>query len=188
MTRQRFEITGMTCDHCAVKVEAVLEDAGAQGVFVDYRRGFAEFEAAGVDFAQARAVLRDTSYELGSRFRSRATAARTRSRRSRAGSRASSSTTWRSSGRVRRRSRRRSGFRAGRKGGDCRAGHTVGGTCVNIGCVPSKAMLRAGETYSSARRNPHRGAPTSAGPVDLATLVAQKDALARRCAGKSTAT
>ncbi len=55
----------MTCDHCAVKVEAVLEDAGAQGVFVDYRRGFAEFESEGVDFEQARAFLRDTSYELG---------------------------------------------------------------------------------------------------------------------------
>ena len=57
---------------------------------------------------------------------------------------------------------------------------TVGGTCVNIGCVPSKAMLRAGETYSSALHNPHQGAPTSVGPVDLATLVAQKDALVEK--------
>jgi len=57
---------------------------------------------------------------------------------------------------------------------------TVGGTCVNIGCVPSKAMLRAGEIYDFAGRNPHRGAPTLTGPVELGELVAQKDGLVER--------
>ena len=57
---------------------------------------------------------------------------------------------------------------------------TVGGTCVNIGCVPSKAMLRAGEIYNFAAANPHRGAPTSTEPVALGELVAQKDALVER--------
>ncbi len=29
-------------------------------------------------------------------------------------------------------------------------GHgTIGGTCVNVGCVPSKAMIRAAESYES---------------------------------------
>ena len=57
---------------------------------------------------------------------------------------------------------------------------TVGGTCVNIGCVPSKAMLRAAEVYHAAGHNPHVGAPTSTGPVALDELVAQKDALVER--------
>ncbi|MGN7308785.1 FAD-dependent oxidoreductase, partial [Bacillus subtilis] len=54
---------------------------------------------------------------------------------------------------------------------------TVGGTCVNIGCVPSKTLLRAGEMNHLAKENPFLGLTTSAGPVDLAQLVAQKDEL-----------
>jgi len=54
---------------------------------------------------------------------------------------------------------------------------TVGGTCVNIGCVPSKALLRAAEHYHRAGHSPFAGVPTSAGVVDLPDLVAQKDEL-----------
>jgi len=54
---------------------------------------------------------------------------------------------------------------------------TVGGTCVNIGCVPSKTLLAAAGARHGAQRNPFPGAPTSAGAVDLAALVAQKDEL-----------
>ena len=54
---------------------------------------------------------------------------------------------------------------------------TVGGTCVNVGCVPSKALLRAAEHYHRAGHSPFNGLPTSAGVVDLSALVAQKDEL-----------
>lgn len=54
---------------------------------------------------------------------------------------------------------------------------TIGGTCVNVGCVPSKALLRAGELRAAARSNPFPGLGISAGGVDLASLVAQKDEL-----------
>lgn len=54
---------------------------------------------------------------------------------------------------------------------------TVGGTCVNVGCVPSKALIRAAERYWNAGRNGFAGIRTSAGEVDLAALVVQKDAL-----------
>lgn len=54
---------------------------------------------------------------------------------------------------------------------------TLGGTCVNVGCVPSKALLRMSGHRSNAAANPFPGAPTSAGPVDLASLVTQKDEL-----------
>ena len=53
----------------------------------------------------------------------------------------------------------------------------VGGTCVNVGCVPSKALLRAGEVYHQAGHQPFDGIETSAAAVDLAALVAQKDEL-----------
>lgn len=54
---------------------------------------------------------------------------------------------------------------------------TVGGTCVNIGCVPSKTLLAGAKAYHTAAAHPFAGVPTSAGPVDLAALIAQKDEL-----------
>ncbi|WP_213087501.1 mercury(II) reductase [Heyndrickxia sporothermodurans] len=54
---------------------------------------------------------------------------------------------------------------------------TVGGTCVNVGCVPSKTLLRAGEINHIAKANPFIGLQTSVGEVDLASLVKQKDEL-----------
>jgi mercuric reductase len=56
----------------------------------------------------------------------------------------------------------------------------LGGTCVNIGCVPSKTLLAAAGTRHTALANPFTGAPTSAGGVDLAALVGQKDELVSR--------
>ncbi|WP_425445371.1 mercury(II) reductase [Virgibacillus phasianinus] len=53
----------------------------------------------------------------------------------------------------------------------------VGGTCVNIGCIPSKTLLRAGEINHLAKTNQFTGLQTSNGEVDLASLVNQKDEL-----------
>ena len=78
MARQRSEINGMTCEHCALKVEAALEDAGATGVFVDYRRGFAEFDDSDVDREQAREAVTRADTNSVSRFRSTATASPSR--------------------------------------------------------------------------------------------------------------
>ena len=54
---------------------------------------------------------------------------------------------------------------------------TLGGTCVNVGCVPSKTLLRFSGHRAQAAANPFAGAPTSAGPVDVAALTGQKDDL-----------
>ena len=59
----------------------------------------------------------------------------------------------------------------------------LGGTCVNIGCVPSKTLLAAAGARHGARTHPFDGIPTSAGPVDLGALVAQKDELVERLRG-----
>ena len=57
---------------------------------------------------------------------------------------------------------------------------TLGGTCVNVGCVPSKTLLAAAGARHSALANPFPGAPTSPGVVDLSALVGQKDELVGR--------
>lgn len=57
---------------------------------------------------------------------------------------------------------------------------TLGGTCVNIGCVPSKTLLAAAGARHAALSNPFGGVPISAGGVDLGALVVQKDELVER--------
>ena|GEM_PF-3596987 len=53
----------------------------------------------------------------------------------------------------------------------------VGGTCVNVGCVPSKALLAAAEARHVAAAQAFPGITTDAGPVDMQTLIAGKDRL-----------
>ena len=54
---------------------------------------------------------------------------------------------------------------------------TIGGTCANVGCVPSKTLLRAGEIYHLAGHHPFAGIATSADQVRMDRLTAQKDEL-----------
>ena len=53
----------------------------------------------------------------------------------------------------------------------------IGGTCVNIGCVPSKTLIRAAAAYHSAGHPSFAGVHTSASGVDWPTVIAQKDNL-----------
>ena len=58
-------------------------------------------------------------------------------------------------------------------------GHgTIGGTCVNVGCVPSKTMIRAAEALHHANAaSRFAGITGAAGIADWNALVEQKDSL-----------
>jgi dihydrolipoamide dehydrogenase len=53
---------------------------------------------------------------------------------------------------------------------------TLGGTCLNIGCIPSKALLQSSEKYSEARHGfAQHGIKLGGIELDLATMMARKD-------------
>jgi len=54
---------------------------------------------------------------------------------------------------------------------------TIGGTCVNVGCVPSKTLIRAMEQYHQAGQSRFRGVHTLPGALYWAHVMADKDEL-----------
>jgi len=54
---------------------------------------------------------------------------------------------------------------------------TMGGTCVNIGCVPSKALIRAVEMAHQAGTHRFQGIHTAPGQIEWPKVIAQKDEL-----------
>jgi mercuric reductase len=54
---------------------------------------------------------------------------------------------------------------------------TVGGTCVNVGCIPSKHLLAASQVYETAGDHPFKGVETRRAGVDLPALIAKKTGL-----------
>lgn len=53
----------------------------------------------------------------------------------------------------------------------------IGGTCVNIGCVPSKTLIRAAEAWHTAGHHPFEGINTLQDSFDWETVRSQKDNL-----------
>lgn len=54
---------------------------------------------------------------------------------------------------------------------------TIGGTCVNVGCVPSKTLIRAVELHHLAGQHRFKGVHTMPGRIDWPQVIAQKDEL-----------
>src|SRR6476469_2596386 len=53
---------------------------------------------------------------------------------------------------------------------------TLGGTCVNVGCIPSKALLSSSEHYEFARLHAaEHGVKIEGASVDLPTMLKRKD-------------
>jgi mercuric reductase len=166
MTKARMRVEGMTCAHCEQTVEYLLTKAGARDPKADWRRGEATFEFEGdrapidesfgdshyrpkeIEFLEApRAAVSprgDAEYDLVAIG---------------AGSAAFAAA-----------------IRATNHGARVAIveRNTVGGTCVNVGCIPSKNLLAASDTYHHAGHHRFDGVSTSQDGVDMSALIAMK--------------
>jgi mercuric reductase len=57
---------------------------------------------------------------------------------------------------------------------------TVGGTCVNVGCVPSKQLLVTGEFYRNAQKNPFKALRCEGEALNFRKAIEQKDEVVLR--------
>jgi dihydrolipoamide dehydrogenase len=56
---------------------------------------------------------------------------------------------------------------------------TLGGTCLNVGCIPSKALLDSSEHFAHARHGLAAHGVRATVELDLATMMARKDTVVR---------
>ncbi len=61
---------------------------------------------------------------------------------------------------------------------------TLGGTCVNVGCVPSKHLLTVGDMLYYSSRNGFKGVKIPNGSLDLKTIIHQKQRLVNQLTRK----
>lgn len=163
-----LEVTGMTCATCEHHVSRAIEGVGGSDVTASWREGTATFTATDADPTAIINAVNDAGYRAGA-LRQAPTAP----------GRAQGEGEWDlaiigSGGAA---------FAAAIRATNLGARVViiergpVGGTCVNVGCVPSKTLLAAAGVRHKAGHHPFEGVTTDAGPVDLAAVVAQKDEL-----------
>lgn len=166
--RWAAEVAGMTCDGCERHVSEAIRSAGGTDVEVSWRAGSAGFTGH-VDEAELAEAVADAGYEMRS-LRPAAPidpVARDGDAEFDLAIIGSGSAAFAAA------------IRATEAGAHVVMVErdTPGGTCVNVGCVPSKALLVAADTHHRARHHMVAGVPHSDGPADLAEIVAAKKQL-----------
>ena len=72
------------------------------------------------------------------------------------------------------------GIKTAMVGTNLTKGTLVGGTCVNVGCIPSKRLITVGTVFHNAKHNSFLGIKYSQGKLDFRKVVRQKDELVRK--------
>lgn len=166
MAKVKMQVQGMTCAHCEQTVEHLLTAAGAKDPEADWRRGEAVFEfegdRSGIEDSFSKSHYRPGEMEILD------------------GPRQGPSTQGDAEYDLIAIGAGSAAFAAAIRATNLGARvaiverNTVGGTCVNVGCIPSKNLLAASETYHHAGHHPFAGVPTSQDGVDMRDLVGMK--------------
>jgi len=65
-------------------------------------------------------------------------------------------------------------------GDNATRGTVIGGTCVNVGCMPSKRLITVGTLFHNRTSNPFEGIEYGRGKLDFRKIVKEKDRLVRK--------
>jgi mercuric reductase len=159
-----LHVTGMTCDHCAASVkQALLTVAGVTRADVSYPEATARVEvdadtpvAALLDAVRAKGYGAEVGGDAASKAPTKLSVAIIGT-----GSAAFAAA-----------------IRAVEEGAEVTVieASTIGGTCVNVGCVPSKILIRAAHVAHLQARHPFPGLARHAPTLDRKALVAQQQA------------
>src|SRR5713226_2952345 len=173
MATKQMQIEGMTCVHCEKTIAEALISVGSSNVEVSWRGGRATLEAVDATDEQLKAAVEEAGYKVVS---------------------------------IEDAKREKSGLRplVGDKGRDydlvvigsgsaafaaaihatdagarvaLMESNVVGGTCVNVGCIPSKAMLAPADQLYRAGHHPFAGIERVTPGFDLGQLVDSKAGL-----------
>ena len=156
----------MTCDHCARSVEKALTADGILKKEVSYprARGRVTFDPARIDVTEIEQLVNHTGHYHATGI------TEYREKEDEAGSKhlviigggsaAFAATT--------------EAVSMGARVTMINDGLPIGGTCVNVGCVPSKNLIRAAETLHKANHNPFKGIHTRGRLEDFKTVIEEK--------------
>lgn len=185
MTKQReyrMVVKGMTCGHCAATVKKAAESvAGVVAAEVDFESGLAVIKGeAGLDPRQVVSAIGAAGYsaELKGKEESRQDhgLARDISSSGASGRNGADADLIVIGGGS-------AGFAAAIRGDELGAKvmmintGTLGGTCVNVGCVPSKTLIRAAEAHHRASSSRFAGIESTSRVSDFAAIIREKDEL-----------
>ncbi len=160
-----LNIKGMTCDHCATSIQkALTATSGVSNAIVSYATGTAKIEASeDMSIATIIDIVRDKGYSAEVADEACcSTAPKTTAKLSVAiigtGSGAFAAA-----------------IRAVEEGAEVTVieASTIGGTCVNVGCVPSKIFIRAAHVAHMQSQHPFPGLARHQPVLDRKALVAQ---------------
>lgn len=167
-------ITGMTCDHCAVTIEKIVKrNAGVKSVAINYKNGKGEIEY------NPEAINKDeiiNAINSSKTYRAKLNDAATNGDRNAAnhqfdliiiggGSAAFSAAI--------------TAENLGLTTLMVNAGLPFGGTCVNVGCVPSKTLIRAAETAYHATHSNFSGIKPKGFDINFAQVIKDKKQLVK---------
>jgi len=165
MTDLTIDVSGMTCDHCAETAEAALNALDGVAARVSYSSGLAEVDAKdSVPVGSILRALERKGYqgklldENGDSFPGRGSGLHIAIVGTGSGAFAAALKS----------------VEEGAKVTMIERGDVIGGTCVNVGCVPSKIMIRGAQIAQHQRRHPFDGIEECEPRINRRDMIAQQ--------------
>ena len=167
MNTVNMHITGMTCDHCAQSAEDALNALEGVAASVSYEKGLARIETQDVvDNSQLVKAVESKGYAATLEDNDDAITAGS-------GSDLHVAIVGTGSGAF------AAAIKAAEQGATVtiiEGADVIGGTCVNIGCVPSKIFIRGAHIAHLQGHHAFNGLPLNTQEIDRKAMVAQQQA------------